>query len=150
MGIDRTPSKDIFKLVFYEGSDIAYDNFMKKFGAMCNQHKFSQAARNYVLKMFATNLPRPNKVFAELPVSNMPLVTIKVSGENIFVNVDLLAQFERIESRNADYIQKSWSAGCSWEFATDIFLKTEIQLVLSTDGAPIFKASKFLIWPVCV
>ena len=100
--------------------------------------------------MFATNLPRPNKVFAELPVSNIPLVTVKVSGENKFVIVDLLAQFERIVSRNADYIQKSWSAGCSWEFSTDIFLKAEIQLVLITDGAPIFKSSKFSIWPVWV
>ena len=147
LGFDRTPSNDIFNLDLYEGSDIAYDNFMKKFEAMCNQHKLSQAARNDVLKMFATTLPRPNKVFAELPVSNMPLVTVKVSGENKFVIVDLLAQFERIVSRNADYIQKSWSAGCSWEFSTDIFLKAEIQLVLSTDGAPIFKSSKFSIWP---
>ena len=86
---------------------------MKKFEAMCNQHKFSQAARNDVLKIFATTLPRSKKVFAELPVSNMPLVTVKVSGENKFLIVDLLAQFERIVSRNADYTQKSWSAGCS-------------------------------------
>ena len=91
LGIDGTHSNDIFNLDLYEGSDFADDNFMKKFEAMWNQHKFSQAARNDVLKMFATTLPRPNNVFAELPVSNMPLVTVKVSGENKFVIVDLLS-----------------------------------------------------------
>ena len=143
-------TEESLDIELYEGADIGYDKFMKKFESVCNQHKFSQSARNDVLKMFASTLPRPNKIFAELPITNMPLVTIKKSSDYTYVFVDLLAQIERIVNRNACYVKKSWSASCSWEFSTDLFSEGELQLVLNTDGAPVFKSRKISIWPIWV
>ena len=116
-------TEESLDIELYEGVDIGYDKFMKKLESVCNQHKFSQSARNDVLKMFASTLPRPNKIFAELPIINMPLVTIKKSSDYTYGFVDLLAQIERIVNRNACYVKKSWSASCSWEFFTDLVFR---------------------------
>ena len=103
-----------------------------------------------MLKLFAGTLPCPNKIFADLLVTNKPITTSKGSGGSKYVIVDLFCRLEKILERNALYVKKSWSASCPWEFSTDIFKKSEIQLVLSTDGAPVFKSSKLSVWPVWV
>ena len=143
-------SEEFLDFELYEDSGIGHDHFMKKFQYFADKHKFSDCARNDMLKLFAGTLPCPNKIFADLLVTNMPIMTSKGSGSSKYVIVDLFCQLEKILERNALYVKKSWSASCPWEFSTDMFKKSEIQLVLSTDGAPVFKSSKLSVWPVWV
>ena len=64
--------------------------------------------------------------------------------------VDLIAQTNHISSRNANFIHESWSNDCSWEMQTDLFCHGELQLILNTDGAPVFKSNKLSVWHLWV
>ena len=100
--------------------------------------------------MIASILPQPNEVFAKIPISDLPLVTITSVGTSKMIFVDLIAQINRISCRNANFIHESWSNDCSWEMQTDLFCHGELQLVLNTDGAPVFKSNKLSVWPLWV
>ena len=72
-----------------------------------DKHKFSDCSRNDMLKLFAGTLPCPNKIFADLLVKNMPIMTSKGSSSSKYVIVDLFCQLEKILERNALYVKKS-------------------------------------------
>ena len=102
------------------------------------------------MKLIASILPQPNQVFAKTPISDLPLVTITSVGTSKMIFVDLIVQINLISSRNANFIHESRSNDCSLEMKTDLFCHDELQLVLNTDGAPVFKSNKLSVWPLWV
>ena len=134
----------------YEGTDISHDDFLQKFSKISIKHKLSDSARNDFLKLFASVLPYPNNVFAEIASSNLPLVSTTSFGASKLLMVDLVPQVNRIVKKHFSYIQRSWSSSCDWETASDAFCNFELQLVFNTDGAPVFKSKKLSVWPIWV
>ena len=49
---------------------------MKIFEKLVEKHKLSDIARADMLKQFAQTLPSPKIFFADLPVYNLPIITI--------------------------------------------------------------------------
>ena len=144
---DSFDSLDFF---LFEGADIRHDEFMKKFEKLSEKHKLSDIARADMLKLFAQTLPSPNKIFADLPIHNLPIITTNSYVDSKFLIADLISQLALVASKNSSYILQSWSNNCSWEYASDVFCQGELQLVLNTDGAPVFKSSMLAVWPVWV
>ena len=134
----------------YEGANVTHDEFIQKFSSLSNKHKLSDVVKSDFLKFFASVLPYPNKIFADIPATNLPLVTSTSFGSSKLLMIDLIPQLNRIVKKNISYIQQSWSNLCNWETPTDAFCKSELQLVFNTDGAPIFKSSKLSVWPTWV
>ena len=107
----------------------------------------SDVVKRDFLKFFASVLPCPNKIFADIHVTNLPLVTSTFVGSSKLLIIDLIPQLNRIVKKNISYIQQSWP---NLENPSDAFYKSQLQLVFNTDGAPIFKSSKLSVWPIWV
>ena len=144
------PLFDNLDFGLYEGCKVSQDEFNKRFDRIDDKHHLSDIAKKDILKLIASILPQPNQVFAKIPISDLPLVTITSVGTSKMIFVDLIAQINRISCRNANFIHESWSNDCSWEMQTDLFCHGELQLVLNTDGAPVFKSNKLSVWPLWV
>ena len=126
------------------------ESFMLEFNSMSDKHKFPKNVRHDLLKLFAKNLPVPNNLFSKLSIPFLPTVcTIEFENDR-FCCVDIRSQTEKILDENAKYILSSWSEDCSWKTSWDVFCRPEIQLVPNIDGAPVFKSSKFSVWPIWV
>ena len=64
--------------------------------------------------------------------------------------IDLLSQLSKIVQRNSKNVLKSWSSNCSWLDPRDNFKDREVHLVLSLDGASVFRSRNISVWPVWV
>ena len=144
------PELDCLSSFLYEGTDISHDDFLQKFSQISNKHKLSDSARNDFLKFFASVLPYPNNVFAEISSSNLPLVSTTSFGASKLLMVDLVPQVNRIVKKHFSYIQRSWSSSCYWETASNAFCNFELQRVFNSDGAPVFNSKKLSVWPIWV
>ena len=134
----------------YEGASVTHDEFIQKFSSLSNKHKLSDVVKRDFLKFFASVLPYPNKIFADIPFTKFKLVTKTSFGSSKLLMIDLFSQLNRIVKKNYSYVQQSWLNPCNWETPTDAFYRSELQLVFKTDGAPIFKSCKLSVWPIWV
>ena len=110
----------------------------------------SDVVKRDFLKFFASVLPYPNKMFADIHATNLPLVTSTFVGSSKLLMIDLIPQLNRIVKKSISYIQQSWPNLCNWEKPSHAFCKSQLQLVFNTDEAPIFKSSNVSVWPIWV
>ena len=134
----------------FEGSRASTESFFKEFNSLCDTHTFSKAARHDVLKLFSKSLPVPNNLHVKLVLPSLPTISLIEFTDAHFCCVDIKTQMERILTRNAQYVLRSWENNCTWSTAWDHFRQPEVQLVLNADGAPVFKSSKLAVWPIWV
>ena len=153
----RFDNEDVESFMFQEegtqlfaGSTSSKEKFMAEFEMICDKHKFSKVGRQDILKLFAKNLPVPNNLFAKLSIPFLPTVSTSNFENAKLCFVDVRSQIEKVLLRNVSYILMSWDGNCSWKTSCDFFKKPQVQLVLNIDGAPVFKSSKFSVWPIWV
>ena len=132
----------------FNGATTSVESFVDEFHSISDKHKFSKSARQDLLKLIAKSLPVPNNLFAMLSTPFLPTVSTTNFDTAKLCFVDIRSQVEKILHKNSDYILSSWSESCSWATSWDNFKKPEIQLVLNIDGAPVFKSSKYSVWPI--
>ena len=72
---------------------------MKKFEKLSEKHKLSDIARADMLKLFAQTLPSPNKIFADLPIYNLPIITTNSYVDSKFLIADLISQLALVASK---------------------------------------------------
>ena len=95
------------------GSDLSTGNFFRCFDFFNDRHKLSKSARDDLLNLFSTTLPRANTIKTNNYVQLIPNIVASEGESSSIVMIDLLLQLSKIVQRNSKNILKSWSSNCS-------------------------------------
>ena len=108
-------------------------NFFRCFDFFIDRHKLSKSARDDLLNLFSTILPRPNNIKTKKYVQLIPNIVASEGESSSIVMIDLLSQLSKIVQRNSKNILKSWSSNCSWLVPRNNFKDREVHLDLNLD-----------------
>ena len=148
---EESTSEQGHETELYIDSSITSQKFFYNFDSVCDLHKLSDNARADILKLFSKTLPQPNCVLDKRETNHLPLIwELEDPKGDVVLNIDLIDQLKRIVNKNQKYIKSSWEQHCNWYNSKIKIQYGEIFLVLSFDGATVFKSRNLSIWPVWV